>query len=179
MCPEDLSEAHLIQRGNADTVLVRPDLLGNDVHSHLGKEQIGSDACCGCDAGVVKHIAHHRHGHLMRGHAIGVQIVGHIDEHLIDGVDDDILRCHILEVGGVNAAAVLLVQSHPGRSNNVRDLQRRVVFNGLGIEGGGGKLIPLRFGIALDGTRANACVHPFTVYPGKDEEHSCSASQSH
>lgn len=86
--PKNLSETHLVQFSYADAVLVGFGFLGNDIHGHLGKEQIRADTGRSRDAGVVEHIAYHRHGHLMGGHAVGAQVVGHVNEHLVNGIHD-------------------------------------------------------------------------------------------
>ena len=45
MVPQFLSVALLVQLGNAHTVLVGRDMLGDDIHCHLAEIQIRSDAC--------------------------------------------------------------------------------------------------------------------------------------
>ena len=162
--PEDLPETHFVQFGNADAVLVRLGFLRNDVHGYLGQEQVCADAGCGRDACIVEHIAHHRHGQLMGGHSVSAQIICYVDEHLINGIHDDVFRCHILEVGSIDATAVLLVQTHPGRCDDIGNLQRWVAFQSLGVKGSGGKLILFRIRIAFDGSRADSGIHSLTIH---------------
>ena len=61
----------------------------------------------------------HPGGQLLGGETVGVEVGGHVHEHLVDRVDVDILRGHILEIDLVDLRAVLHVQGHPGRGHNV------------------------------------------------------------
>ena len=118
MRPQSAAEAHFVERGNAHAVAVGRDVLGHDVHRHLAQEQVGADAGCRGDAGRVQHIEDDLHGEFMRGQTVGVQIAGHIHEHLVDGVDDDVLGRDVFHIDGVNAVAVLHVIRHARRCDD-------------------------------------------------------------
>jgi len=127
VCPQQFPVFHFIEFGDADAILVRLSFLGNNIHGHLGEIQIGADACGRCNSRIVQHITHHGHGEFMRRHTVRLQIVRHIDEHFINGVDDNILGSNIFEVGRIDSAAVFLVQSHARRCDYIRNLKRRIV----------------------------------------------------
>ena len=95
MIPEVLPIAHFIQLGDPDAVLIRLHMLGHNVHCHLAKIEVCTNARGGCDAGIGQHILDHPGSQLPGCQAIGFQIGCGIDEHLIDGIYMDILRCHI------------------------------------------------------------------------------------
>ena len=57
---------------------------------------------------------------------VSIQVVRHVHEHLVDGVDYDVLRRDILEVDLIDAGAVLHVIRHSGRRNDKVNRQRRV-----------------------------------------------------
>ena len=163
VCPELFPEGHLVERRDANAVLIGLGFLGFDVHGDLGEEEIGADARRRRDAGIVQHVAHHRHGQLVRRHAIGAQIIRHIDKNLVDGIDDNVLRRDVFQIGGVDPAAVFLVQAHPRRRDDVGNLQRRVLFYGFRVEGGGGELVFSGFRIAPDCPGTNSGVQSFPV----------------
>ena len=163
MRPELFPKGRLIKRRNAHAVPVGLGLLGLDIHGDLGQKKIGADARCRRNAGIVQNVAHHRHGQLMRRHAVGTQVIRHIDKNLVDGIDDDVLRRNIFQIGSIDSAAVFFIQAHPWRSDNVRNLQRRVFFYGFRIERGSGELILLRFRIALYRPGTDACLQSFLV----------------
>ncbi len=84
--PQEAAVAHLVQLRDPHPVLVRLYVLRHDVHGHLGEIQVGPDPRRGGDTGGVQHLPDHGHGQLMSRHAVGVQIVGQVHEHLVDGV---------------------------------------------------------------------------------------------
>ena len=57
---------------------------------------------------------------------VGIQVVRHVHEHLVDGVDYDVLRRDILEVDLIDAGAVLHVVRHPRRRDDEVNRQRRI-----------------------------------------------------
>ena len=163
VCPEFFPEGHFVERRNANAVPVGPGFLGFDVHGDLGEKEIGADARRRRDAGIVQHVAHHRHGQLVGRHAIGAEIICHIDKNLVDGIDNDVLRRDVFQIGGVDPAAVFLVQAHPRRRDDVGNLQRRVFFYGFRVEGGCGELVFSGFRVAPDCTGTDSGVQPFPV----------------
>ena len=163
MRPEFFPEGHLIEYCDANAVLIGFGFLGFDVHGDLGEEEIGADARRRRDAGIVQHVAYHRHGQLVGRHAIGAEIICHIDKNLVDGIDNDVLRRDVFQIGGVDSAAVFLVQAHPRRRDDVGNLQRRVFFYGFRVEGGCGELVFSGFRVAPDCTGTDSGVQPFPV----------------
>ena len=152
MRPQQLSVFHFIQLCNADAVLVGLGLLRHDVHGDLGEIQICADARRCRNACIVQHIADHGHRQLVGRHSIGVQVIGHVNKDLVDGIDKNVLRGYILEVGRIDPAAVFLVQPHTRRRDNVGNLQRRIAFQGFIIKGSPRKMIPSRLLIPFDCT---------------------------
>ena len=139
--PQQIPVRLLVQFRNADTVLVRRDVLRHNVHRQFCKVDVCADACrCG-DAGVVQHLPHHGHGKLMGTHVVIGQIACHVNEDLVDRVGVNICRGHIFEVGLVDLGGHVQIPLHPGRRNNVAQPQRRVCVQGVGIEGGAGKVV--------------------------------------
>ena len=126
MRPKLVPELHLIQLCNADAVLVGGDVLRHNVHCHFAEEKIRADSCGCCDAGCFKHIEDDLHGEIMGGEFVGVQVVRHVHEHLVDGVDHNIFRGNILEINLIDAGAVFHVVRHPRRRDDEVNRQRRV-----------------------------------------------------
>ncbi len=56
MGPQELPVAQLIQPRNADAVLVRSDMFGDDVQRNFAEVEVGTDRCGGSDPSGVKHI---------------------------------------------------------------------------------------------------------------------------
>ena len=115
--PQGLTESHFIQMGNAHPMRIRRDMLGYDIHGHLAKKQISSDACRGCNACFRQHVQNDLHGKIMGGKPAGRQVAGHVHEDLINGVDHHILRGNVSHVNGINAGTVVHVPCHLGRCN--------------------------------------------------------------
>ena len=124
--PKLVPELHLIQLCNADAVFVGGDVLRHNVHCHLAEEKVCADSCCCCDTGCFQHIEDDFHGEVMNRELVGVQVVRHIQEHLVDGVDNDVLRGDVLEIDLIDAGAVLHVVRHPRRRDDEVNGQRRV-----------------------------------------------------
>ena len=133
--PQLLPVALLRQLGDAHAVLIRRDMLGHNIHGHLAQIQIAADPGGGGDAGTAQHMLDHGHHQLPGGLAVEPEIGCQIHEHLIDGVDMDVLRGNILKVNAVNFGAGLHIVAHPGRGHDVGHRQLRVFFQLLGIPG--------------------------------------------
>ena len=67
--------------------------------------------------------------------AVSFQVVGGVDEHLVDGVDMDILRGRVLEIDVIDARAVVHIIRHAGRGDDIVKLQGGIVFKLRGIGG--------------------------------------------
>ena len=126
MRPKLTPELHFIQFGYSDAVLVGGDVLRYNVHCHFAEEKIRADSCGCCDAGCFKHIEDDLHGEVMCRELVSIQVVRHVHEHLVDGVDYDVLRRDILEVDLIDAGAVLHVVRHPRRRDDEVNRQRRI-----------------------------------------------------
>ena len=126
MRPKLTPELHLIQFSYSDAVLVSGDVLRHNVHCHFAEEKIRADSCGCCDAGRFKHIENNLHGKIMCRDLVGIQIVRHIHEHFVDGVDHNIFRGNILEINLIDAGAVFHVVRHPRRRDDEVNRQRRV-----------------------------------------------------
>ena len=91
-----------------------------DIHCHLGQIEIGANASGSGDSGGVQDIPDHGHSQFPCGHFVERQVMGDIDEHLIDGIDMDVIRGDILEIDMVNSGAVVHIEPHTGRRDNIR-----------------------------------------------------------
>ena len=126
MRPKLVPELHLIQLRNTDAVFVGGDVLRHNVHCNFAEEKIRANSCGCCDAGCFKHIEDDLHGKVMSREFVGIQVVRHVHEHLVDGVDHDVLRRDVLEVDLIDAGAVLYIVRHPRRRDDEVNRQRRV-----------------------------------------------------
>ena len=62
----------------------------------------------------------------MRRHLPAAEIVRHVDEHLVDGIDVDVLRRNIAEIDLVNAGADLHIARHARRRDEIAEGERGV-----------------------------------------------------
>ena len=124
--PEQPAVGELIELCNADAILIRLDVLCHDVHGHFTKIEIWSDTgSCG-DPHRVKHIQDHLPSQFPWCKAISAQIVSDVHKHFVDGVRMDILRRDIFEIDLKDAGAVVHIELHARRSNQVVQRQLRV-----------------------------------------------------
>ena len=137
--PQQAAVGLLGQAGNAHPVAVRLDVFGFDIHRHLAEIEVAADAGGSGNAGFLQHLQDHLHGKFPRGKAVAGKIIGGVDEHLIDGIDVDILRRHVTQIDLVDAGAVLQVAGHAGRRHNVIHRQLRRAFQQGSVVGGAGK----------------------------------------
>ena len=61
-------------------------------------------------------------------HAVGIEIVGRIDEDLIDRIDTDILFRHIFQIDVIDLGRIFDIQTHAGHSRHKIDRQRRIIL---------------------------------------------------
>ena len=141
--PQKSPVCHLIQLCNAHAVSVRLHMLCHDVHGHFAQIQIGADSGRSSDPGRIQDVLHDFCGQFPGGHPVRIQIVGHIQEHFVDGIHMDIFGRDVFQVGIVDSGAVLNIESHPGRSGNVGKLQLRMFCKRRGMIRRAGKL-PVR-----------------------------------
>ena len=124
--PKLTPELHFIQFGYSDAVLVGWDVLRYNVHCHFAEKEVRPDPS-GCrDAGCLKHVEDNLHGEIMCRELVGIQVVRHVHEHLVDGVDHDVLRGNIFEINLIDAGAILHVVRHPRRRDDEVNRQIRV-----------------------------------------------------
>lgn len=91
MIPQQAAVAILIEHGDTHPVAIWRDVFGDDIHGDLAEVEIAADTGGGGDAGFLQYLQNDPHGKLAGGAAQGSQVVGGIDENLIDGIDMDIL----------------------------------------------------------------------------------------
>ena len=70
--PEPSAIAHFVQFGDAYAVTVSRDVFGHDIHSYLGKIEVGPNAGGGCDASLSEHVTYNHYVELMGGHAVSI-----------------------------------------------------------------------------------------------------------
>ena len=139
MAPQPPPVAPLVQLRDAHPVLVRRHVLGPDVHGHLGQVQVGAHARRGGDAGGLENVQDDRAGQLPGRHVVGVQVVGHVHEHLVDAVGEDVLRRNVFQVDPVNLCAPVDIVGHSGRGHQVVQSQRRVLLHRPVVPRGAGE----------------------------------------
>ena len=126
MRPHRFPIAHLVQLCNTHSVCIGWDMFCHNVHSHFAKEKV-----CpypgGCrDASGFNNIQNDFHGKVVSRQLVGVQVICHIHENLVDGVYHDVFRRYVFQIDLVNLCAVLHVICHARRGNNEVYFQRRV-----------------------------------------------------
>ena len=82
--PQVAAVALLVQLGDAHAVRVRLGVLGPDVHGDLAEVEVGTDARRGGDARGLQHVQNDPLGQLPGREPVGVQVVGHVHQHLVD-----------------------------------------------------------------------------------------------
>ena len=106
MIPQKFPVTDLIQFGDPDTVFIRLHMFGYDVHGNLTQIQIGSDSGCGSQPLFLENLHCNFGRQFSRCHAIGFQILCHIQEHLINRIDMNIFRCNVLQINIINLCTV-------------------------------------------------------------------------
>ena len=139
VAPQQPPVAPLIQLRDAHAVLVRRHVLGPDVHGHLGQIQVGTHARRRGDAGGFENVQDDRAGQLPGRHVVGVQVVGHVHEHLVDAVEEDVLRRDVFQVDAVDFGAPVDVVGHPWRGHQVVQGQGGVLLHRPIVPGGAGE----------------------------------------
>ena len=126
MRPELAAEFHFVQLRDADAVLIGGHVLGHNVHRHLAQKQVCADSRGGRDAGRLQHVEDDLHGEIVRRKPVCAQVIRRIHEHLVDGIDHDILRRDVFEVNLIDSAAVRHVIRHSRRRDDEIHRQRRI-----------------------------------------------------
>ena len=133
--PQKLPVAQLVKLRDPHPVFVRGKVLGHNVHGHLAQVEVGADPGGGGDPGALQHIQNHLHSQLPGGEPIELQVVGGVDEYLVDGVHMNVLGGNVFEVHLVDGSAGLHIQRHLGRGHQVIHLQLRMPLEGGQIHG--------------------------------------------
>ena len=116
--PELLAVRHLVKLGNSNSVLVCGHVFCFYVHGDFCKVHIGSDSDgCG-DSCFAQNVAYHFDSQLAGGYTVNFQIIGAIDEHLVDRVNVNVFGSDVFEINVVYFGAVFHVVSHSRRSND-------------------------------------------------------------
>ena len=177
MAPEQLPVLHFIQLRDPYAVLVRLDMLGDDIHGDFGQIHVRADAGGGGDPGGVEDFLNHGHRQLMSRHAIGLQISGDVQKAFIDGIHMDVFGADVLHVDTENPRAVFLIQLHLRRGGEIRHLEVRVGGERRGIDGRGCEgVLPVFILLNMPGADAIAqalCVD--LLYPLDNLEKPCPA----
>ena len=147
--PHKSAIGHLVKLCYADAVLVRRHFLCHYIHGYLAEVHIGAYASRSGYARGLQNVPDHSHGQLMGGHAVGLQVSRGVDEHLVYGVNVDILGSDVLQVYLIYSCAVSDVVCHTGRCHDVGQLQRRVLSKlrsqmGLSREASAGRSVTSR-----------------------------------
>lgn len=107
MIPEEIAERLLIQFCNTHTILIGRSVFRCDVHRQLGEIKVGADAGRGRDACRIQHFPDHRHGKVAGTHLVVGEVGGCVDEYLVDGIDQNILRRNVFLIDAVNLPGYL------------------------------------------------------------------------
>ena len=126
MRPELLPVGLLVQFGDPDAVLVGRNVFCHDVHCDLGQIQVRADPRRGGDPRGGEDIPDQLHGEVAGGEFVEFQIRSRVDEHLVDGVNVDVVRRDVFQVDAVNLRADLDVTRHARHGNDAIQFQRRI-----------------------------------------------------
>ena len=130
IAPKLLTVLFFIQLGDAHAIRVGWLFLCHDVHGHLGEVQVGTDADRGSDACFPDHIADHPQRHVVRHRhtrrlgifSVKSQIGSDVQKAFVNGVNVDVLRCHIAQIDGIDLRGDALILRHARHSHDAADL---------------------------------------------------------
>ena len=115
-------EPVLVQKGD-----VLRQVLGQDIHAHLGQKKVGSHAGGGADAGPVIHGVHGHPGNADAVPAVEFPVRCYIDETFVDGIGVDVFCRKQGKVGMVDVGGHVHVQFHPGQRCQVGQGGRNLI----------------------------------------------------
>ena len=122
MFPKLPSEASFVKLCYPYSEFIRRHMLCNYVHRYLAQKQIGTDTGgCG-NSRFLHNLPDHLHRKIMCGYLINAQIMGHIHEHLVYGINMHILRGNIFHIYTDYPGAGLHIMLHPRRSYDIPEL---------------------------------------------------------
>jgi len=94
-------------------------VLCNNVHGNLAQVQIGADARCCSNAGVLQHLPNQHLRKAPSVHPVDFQIGSGIDEYLINGIDVNILRGNEFQIHFIDFSADVHIVLHLRWGNNI------------------------------------------------------------
>ena len=103
----------------------------HNIHCHFAEEKVCTDPRCCRNTSGLDDIQNNLHGEIVDCQLIGIQIVCHIHENLVNGVDNNVLRRNILEIHFINPRTVLHVVGHTRRCDD--KINRKL---GIGLQFG-------------------------------------------
>ena len=124
--PQQAPIGHFIQLGYPYPVFIGVNVLGHNIHGHLAQIQVRAYPRRSCNAGGFQHIQNQPHGKFAGRQPVSFQVRGRINKYLIDGINMNVLRRHILQVGVVYFGAYFQVMGHLRRRHNIVQLQGRI-----------------------------------------------------
>ena len=123
----EISERLVVPEGRLVALLVElakevGAVLCRDVEGDLGEVEVGSDATACGDARGGEHVGADALAELARRASVEREVVSHVHEDLVDGVDVDVLRREVLEVDAVDVGGALHVERHARRRHDVVEI---------------------------------------------------------
>ena len=100
--PQQFAIPAFIEFGNAHAVLIRGDVLSNDIHRHFRQIQVRADACRGRDARLLENVGHDATCQFMGRAPEILEIFRDIDEHLVHRIHVDILFRGVVQIDAVD-----------------------------------------------------------------------------
>ena len=135
--PEGFAVAFL--REFADKII---GVFGGDIQCNFRQIQVGAYAAGGAYAGLFIDILHDPEAELSGGEPVEREIIRHIHESLVDGVDMDVRFGNIFQVDGINIRGDIHISLHTGRRHDIfygfRNFKNAAaVFDSQRFHGGG------------------------------------------
>ena len=109
---------HLVQLRNPDTVLVGGTVLRLDVHRNFGKVKVGANSRSSGNACGGQYVTDHPQGQVVGRASVGLEVIRHVNEDLVNRIDLNVLLCHIFQIDGIYLRADFHIFLHPRRSRN-------------------------------------------------------------
>ena len=127
----EVGERRMIpQRLLKERLVEVPDAVGRlfrrDVERDLGEIQIGADARRGGDVRAPRDLFDEELHELLGRLFVDGQIVGDIEEALVDGIDVDVALVHIVEVDAVDLGGIVDVLLHPRPGDDELEMLRHL-----------------------------------------------------
>ncbi len=94
-------------------------VFGGDIQRDFGQIQVGTNAAGGTDAGLLIDVLHDLKTELSGGEPVEREIIRHIHECLVDGVDVDVLFGYIFQINFIDVGGDIHIFLHTGRSHDI------------------------------------------------------------